>query len=269
MARRGRKTLLSGPRPCGPVRLAGPSRAPSANDENKGCVVPASCPLLPCPVPFLVHAFCLSSPARPSAGVDGCMGKSVCWLTSPLQCNKMQPCSHCKRRFPEPLCEYGPLRASSPSFRLVVSTSPRPLFAFPVRLPASTPRAFHFRQQARPLAQKTHKTRKAGGRTIQQQQTLSSGPHNEPEEERDDSSPQPQVPLDHAQTALIQPPPRTCPPTVAATRAACCTPSPWLLAGPLDAMGALPLVVTKQNALLIHTCRSSPCPQAPRPGPCC
>ncbi|KAL1890957.1 hypothetical protein Sste5346_007954 [Sporothrix stenoceras] len=37
------------------------------------------------------------------------------------------------------------------------------------------------------------------------------------------------------------------------TAATSVVPSPWLLAGPLDAMIGLPIVVNKQNAMLIHT----------------
>ncbi|KAL8367067.1 hypothetical protein RB595_007990 [Gaeumannomyces hyphopodioides] len=36
------------------------------------------------------------------------------------KCNQGQPCSNCKRRFPEPICDYGPRRADAPAFVAVL-----------------------------------------------------------------------------------------------------------------------------------------------------
>lgn len=182
----------------------------------------------------------------------------------------------------------------SPTKQQILSTSPqaRPLFFFPVSRPASTPRAFHFRQQARPLPQKSPKTPRAQKRSTlpktasQQRKIIASwsdlgvvteypvcsssedggddgGPASfddtlslSPSSSAHDASPSPDT-----QTAVVQQSPRQRTQTVDLrhynTTATAAVPSPWLLAGPLDAMIGLPIVVTKQNAMLIHTCRSS------------
>ncbi|KAL8404635.1 hypothetical protein RB594_009479 [Gaeumannomyces avenae] len=37
------------------------------------------------------------------------------------KCNQGQPCSNCKRRFPEPICDYGPRRGDAPAFVAVLA----------------------------------------------------------------------------------------------------------------------------------------------------
>lgn len=178
----------------------------------------------------------------------------------------------------------------------ILSSSPqaRPLFFFPVSLPASTPRAFHFRQQTRPLQtrplQKTQKTQKKAD--TQKRKTIASWsdlgvsteypvcpgsePGDEDDEDRDErrateTEDDPDSLPDHADDAPQQAIPKDTQTTLVHQsssgyhrqalglhhqNATTAMPSPWLLADPQDAMGGLPITVTKQSAMLIHTCTS-------------
>lgn len=179
-----------------------------------------------------------------------------------------------------------PSTSSSSERQQILSSSPqsRPLFFFPVSRPASTPRAFHFRQQARPLPNKSPKSppslqKRAFPKTASQQRKISApwsdlgvvteypvcSPSDEGIDNGQDVLAQPTTSSTHdttpspdAQTAVVQRSPRQRTQTVDLrqynTAATSAVSSPWLLAGPLDAMIGLPIVVNKQNAMLIHTC---------------
>ena len=258
-----------GPKQHGLLPYAEPSRAPSANGGSRRCV----CLWGRYPNSLLSNVLCFCP--SPAVSFLSLRGRSS--LT--LQCNKLQPCSHCKRRFPEPICEYRPLPAAS-STKKVAFGSPRKLPAFHVSLPAGTPKAFHYRKRVRPLAHESQRAQTAvnheGEITAtssrltplvidhQAQAALEDQDEDREDVERVDASGKAsRVPADNHSQGLVHTkasgqPTLTTPRQNRNTASVVSyAPSPWLLAGPLDAMSSLPIAVSKQRAMLIHNCEFS------------
>ncbi|KAK3934849.1 hypothetical protein QBC46DRAFT_398800 [Diplogelasinospora grovesii] len=202
------------------------------------------------------------------------------------KCNQDQPCSNCKRRFPEPVCEYGPRNKRNQE---VPDGRPNPYFPTFTLTPTPSDRnptqrrgngAAYARKAPIPPRSPTSNARRrvrpGPGRVVRWSGVNMTTEYPAIDSDDDESSPWETVRGESSDNIPAAPSRTTSPWTSSTTtvasgsgtstalilaNAAQKTPTPinqhdghmYHFIGPLDGMTNLPMQATKQNAMLVHT----------------